>query len=471
MSDKFYVALPFIYPVCPLSIDHARMFVLGDIVARYARSEGKDVFFPVASHYSGNTAQNISEVFAENSSLTDKQKTVRNIYKDMYETPQYIMEKFSDPLFILNYYSQAILWELRSLNVSCDYESYYDTKDSDFSDFVRGMFAAYREKGFIVTNKDGELALDYGCPEWKELAVNQLKETSFLQKFHKGNMLASFENIRPDWSFIRDSGYGVEYEGGIIDPMFDSELFTIFSLFNKYKEEFVGGDWNAQEFFDDLFHALSENDSDVNGLVKKIIEWLPCDIFICEEHLKNWVVKRAYAESALLNPKYNTQKYFVTGMGLLNDKRMSASRGNAILTKDLINLYGGTRARMIMLLTGGHPSKIYHYDNDLPRQADRLLKRMENYLSYLLVVLASETDLVKETPEKNSSILGLEKKLERFMKSGLYKDALLELGTVIPKKHKSVDIAEAKKLIEIYQEYLGYLLPSFQNSFGLNPNE
>ena len=319
-----------------------------------------------------------------------------------------------------------------------------------------------------MTNREGEQALNYDHSEWKATSVELLNQTKFLQSFHKNNVLASLENIRADWSFIRDSGYGVQYDGGVIDPMFDSELFTVFSLFSKYKSKFVNENRDTSKFFQALFHSLENETSTGDELIKKISEWLPCDIFICEEHLKNWVVKRAYAESAFLNSKYRTKEYFVTGMGLLNDRRMSASRGNAILTKDLINSFGGTRARLIILLTGGHPSRIYQYDEDLPRQAEKLLKRIQSYVSYLLSIMYDEEIEDKRKSELDSKVSNIEKKLERSMREGSYRQVLLELGSALPRRYKSVNVSEAKQLFYLYNKYLGYLLPSLQNSFDFD---
>ena len=45
MKQKFLISLPYIYPVCPISIDHARMFVVADINARLERKKEKKYVF------------------------------------------------------------------------------------------------------------------------------------------------------------------------------------------------------------------------------------------------------------------------------------------------------------------------------------------------------------------------------------------------------------------------------------------
>src|SRR3990167_8277181 len=118
--NKFLVSCAYVYPLCPLSLNHAKMFVVADIIARNERRKGKNVFFPVASHYSGNSAQNISKAFGKISSeaghLNNEEKKLFNLYKNVYKTPNSILKTFADSLNILEFYNREILWELKSLH-------------------------------------------------------------------------------------------------------------------------------------------------------------------------------------------------------------------------------------------------------------------------------------------------------------------------------------------------------------------
>ncbi len=461
MSNKFYISLPYIYPVCPLNIDHARMFVVSDIIARYSRYLGHDVFFPVASHYTGNTAQKISEefckIYSENNKSDEKTKKTLHLYENIYGTPDYILKNFKDPEFILDYYSQEILWELKSLSISCDYDLYYTTNSKDFTIFVNTIINLYDEHKVLIKNKEQKLALDYDNPSWKEKVINLFEKTDFVQEFHKSNVIAAMKNVRSDWGFIRESGYGAQYKNWIIDPMFDSELFTVYNIFIRLKNKYPDKLNNPADFFVDLFKSLETGESNSNNIIKEFVSWMPCDVFVCEEHLKNWIVKRLYSEKLLLNDEYITRKYFITGMGLLFGKRMSASRGHAILAKDLINSYGPLRARLIMLLTGGHPSKIYQYDTNLPQQADKLMKKVTNYTTYLATLV-----LNKEIESDKNDIHELEilnKKLENLLKNGHYRQVILELITIVPKNFRNPSGKSAVELLNIYKKYFNILLP------------
>ena len=117
--------------------------------------------------------------------------------------------------------------------------------------------------------------------------------------------------------------------------MFDSELFVIYDLYKKF--QYLDTNKDSKKTFDEIFDLVAKNKKckSKNEIVNKILEWLPTDLFVCEEHLKNWVVKKTFSENILFNKKYFTRNYFITGMGYVNGERMSSSRGTAVLLKDL----------------------------------------------------------------------------------------------------------------------------------------
>jgi len=247
--------------------------------------------------------------------------------------------------------------------------------------------------------------------------------------------------------------------------MFDSEIFTIFDLYARFKSICKDKSINVVEFFRDLFKVLKNNEKSEDILINKIIDFLPCDVFISEEHLKNWIVKKLYSESFFLDKKYQTRKYFILGMGFLDGKQMSASRGHAILTRDLINQYGPTRARLIILLGGGHPSKMYEYDNALPSQADKLLNNFISHYKYLLSVIGNSGHKDKSMG-KNQAIEMFCKNIQENIEKGYYRQAVIELLSILPREYqKSSTIETALILLSAYKKYSDILLPSLLNSF------
>lgn len=466
---KVFISLPYIYPICPLNINHARMFIVGDIIARYSRMKKKAVFFPVASHYSGNSAQNISKIFTKfflkNNQTTEEEKRLFSLYKNIYSVPSVVLKTFTNPLNILNFFNQEILWELKSLSVSADYEHSYTTKHKDFPIFVNTIISLYEKNKLLICNKNKELALNYDNSEWRRKSFNLLNKTEFLQSFHKNNIISAMKHLRSDWGLLRETGFGVRYnKKWVIDPMFDSELFSLFDLYIRFKTEYKDRSISVKSIFENLFEVLRSQTKPNNTLVSKIIECLPCDIFVCEEHLKVWIAKKLFAESLLLNEKYQTKKYFILGMGLLNNKRMSASKGNAVLSSDLINKYGPTKARLIIILQGGHPSKTYEYNQSLPIEADKLINNFTNYFIYLFSLVNKEINIEKAKKE-NLPIKTICDTIEKNINNGYYRQAIIELLSFIPQKYKIRTGKSARSLIAIYKRYLDILLPNLLEIF------
>lgn len=466
--SNFLVSCAYIYPLCPLSINHAKMFLVADIVARNQRRKGRNVFFPVASHYSGNSAHKAANVFAaffdqKAAGPSDDVKKTFALYKNVYGTPTAILKTFADPIMLLDFYNQEILWELRSLGISCDYGHSYSTSHPDFSSFVRAIISEYKKRGLLVENKNSDLALDYDDDRWRERTVGLISRTKFMQPFHKNNVLSAVRHVRNDWALLRRNGFGVNYEQWTVDPMFDSEVFTLFDLYMRYKDEHPPAS-DVEAFFVSLFKALQKEAKPRDELSEKIVGSLPCDVMICEEHLKNWVVKKFYAEEALFADQYRTKKYFMLGMGFLEGKQMSASKGHAILTRDLISCHGPLKARLIMLLTGGHPSKMYEYDKTLPVQAEKLLNDFTAHYTHLLALVGkSAKNNIGEQSELRSCCERIEDAIER----GHFRQATIELLANLPRTYyKSWTADLARDLMCLYQKYLGILLPGLLESFG-----
>lgn len=92
MKKKYLISVPYIYPVCPLSIDHAKIMLVADINARLARSIGMNVYFPIACHYSGVTAERVIEnLNSDNIEIRNKE---RDKFIKIYKTPRNEIDGF-----------------------------------------------------------------------------------------------------------------------------------------------------------------------------------------------------------------------------------------------------------------------------------------------------------------------------------------------------------------------------------------
>lgn len=450
---KYLISTAYIYPVCPISFSHARIYVIADIYARYEQMKGNDIYFPIATHYSGNTAHKIASTIvslsAKNESLTISDDSTVKLFRDTYKLQPEIIATFTEPMAILNHYNVETLKELRALDINADYSNQYTTDDADFDLFVKVIIEKYEQHDVLKLNTKKELSLDYENPQWREAATQLIKRTVFVERKQQNVPLASLKNIRSDWNLLRDSGYGAKYHNRIVDPMFDSELFSIFDLFVKFRNMPNAKHVDTYTFFHNLFDKLLSGEPPVDELEKAITEWLPCNHFIVEEHLRNWIAKKMHTESILLCPKYQTEKYTIIGMGLLNGRRMSASRGSSIFTKDLLDKYGGLMTRLLMILQGGNISMDFNYDPRMEQSIQKMIRRFRKHTAALRSYSCQSTDKMPDF------IANIENEVIDSINNGKLRKALLILIDRCPRNIIDCSANDAYWLTIIYNWYIG----------------
>lgn len=453
-NNKLLISVPYIYPVCPLSIDHAKIMLVADINARLARAEGKDVFFPIAAHYSGVTAEkSIDNLKSDNREIRNKE---RDKFIITYKTPRTIVENFKSPEHLLDYYTSQTLLDLKRLNISCAFDDFYKTNEREYEIFVNRIFEIYEENNLLVKNNKEELAVNYDDKKWRTSTEKKLKELSFISPNMKNNIISSIDNIRSDWGILRNYGIGVPFKDNyVIDPMFDSELFVIYDLYKKFED--INIEQDKKKLFKEIFDIVKTGKvtKTNNPTVKNIMKWLPTDLFVCEEHLKNWIIKKTFSEKLLFHKKYQTNNYFITGMGYVNGERMSSSRGTAVLLKDLLDQYGTNITRMIIMFTGGHPSKMYNYTEDNIKIIENLLKDFYNHINYI----NTETINIKNNNEFDEEEFNY---LNKLLKDGYYQQLLVDLLKNIPKKCYNKPNNEMMRSKNTIAYFLNILLPDLK---------
>lgn len=442
------------------------MFVLADVYARWLalREGGEDgmTIFPVASHFSGNTAQSTAALLQRYFAGQKSDETVRvyETYRHFYGTASSVIRQFADPDYLMTYYHHEILWELRSMAVRCNYESAYTTNTEDFGRFVRAQIRRYEQEGLLVVNGNGELAVDYDDPLWRAETEKLIRAADVRKEFHRKTILSAFGNLSSGWEMLRPNGYGVCYDDGlIVDPMFDSELFMVFDLYIFWCERLSVRLGDPARFFEKLFQSLKRGENVLApadegfDVAQGILDSLPCDMFFGEEHLKNWLGKKFFAEQRLLHPSLRTRTYRILGMGLLDGRRMSASAGHAILTRDLIRAYGGQTARLAVLMSGGNISRGYDYDRTLPEKAIRCMQAFSDYWI-----------LLNSGPRNGSDTLSVKAcadALDGMISDGQIGRAVHELLAGIPARCRRPTGVCAAQLLGFYEKYLDIFLPGF----------
>ena len=161
-TSKFSLSFPCVYPVCPISIDHTRLYVIGDIIARYTRSCNREVVFPLGFHYSGLTAHKFqSDLNADGDNQT------KRIFEEIYKCNSYVIKYLKQsPRNILDYYTYLTIQDFRKINISADYDEFYTTTTKMYDDFVLNVFEKYKKNKVLVENGDN-FQLNYNDEDWK----------------------------------------------------------------------------------------------------------------------------------------------------------------------------------------------------------------------------------------------------------------------------------------------------------------
>ena len=465
-TSKFSLSFPCVYPVCPISIDHTRLYVIGDIIARYTRSCNREVVFPLGFHYSGLTAHKFqSDLNADGDNQT------KRIFEEIYKCNSYVIKYLKQsPRNILDYYTYLTIQDFRKINISADYDEFYTTTTKMYDDFVLNVFEKYKKNKVLVENGDN-FQLNYNDEDWKNKMFSWAENVRTIRPQEKNGLMNSTEDLSNGWDILKTEGYGTHVKDGrIIDSMHDSELLSLYDIINhvsKNVKEFDSADMKC--LFDVL--ANEHEAGEIPENVSEVLKLMPTSVLIMEEHLKVWFIKKLYLESLILEPDYRTQNYFVLGLGMRNGKRMSSSRGTAILLQDLIRLYGAIKARIILLMVGGHPSNFYNYDENIANEVETVFQSFKNKINTELVELlkANESvlnrmmgfqykheieDLIKDAP----GVEEIFKKCEKMIIDGNFKQCLLEIMSSVQKQMRKYGAEDKIKLLYVINYFFEILI-------------
>ncbi len=372
MANKFkktIITTPIYYPNANLHIGHAYTNTLADVLARFRRLEGKQVFFTTGSDEHGQK-------------LLDKANEQK---QDVYEYVSEIVDNFK------------LLWN--KLNVS--YDVFVRTTDQTHIEKVQNIFGEFVKKDLIYKGfyqgyycKSDEsyftkFQLENGkCPicgrdvelfeqesyflrikQFKEWIANELQTTEMLfPKFRVNELLNSFINADlEDLSISRQNfSWGVpinEDSSHVVYVWFDA-LINYLSMFSYEQAPFKEDAWNQ------------EDTEIVQFLGKEIIRF----------HAIYWPI-------ILKNLGMKMPKLLAHGWLVVDGEKMSKSLGNIVDPLKVIEEYGSDALRhyLVSKISFGADGKFgqddfkEHYNailvNKYANLVNRTLKMNEKYFT------------------------------------------------------------------------------------------
>ncbi|MEJ2251085.1 MAG: leucine--tRNA ligase [Candidatus Lokiarchaeota archaeon] len=144
------MTIPYPYTSGTSHIGHGRIYVNGDIFARYYRAQGFNVLFPMAFHITGTPVLAISSAIerGETEAIKRMEEYV-SIHTKNQEKAQKIVKSFKNPSNIVKYFSGTIKEDFRSIGFSIDWRRDFTTGDKTYNKFIEWQFNHLYEKGYI----------------------------------------------------------------------------------------------------------------------------------------------------------------------------------------------------------------------------------------------------------------------------------------------------------------------------------
>lgn len=408
-----YITTPIYYVNGDPHIGHAYTTIATDVLSRYYRKCGDDVFFLTGTDEHGAKIAAAAEKAGKK--------------------PQEFVDEFSQ--------KYKSLW--KKLNIS--YSQFFRTTDPGHEKIVQEFISKLQEKGFIEKRKysglycigcekylSEEELVGGKCPDHKTVPVEQSEENYFfkLSKFEeklvkiiekkeleilpetrRNEILGKLRLGLEDISISRSS-----VQWGIPFPGDESQTIYVWvdALINYYSatEIFKTTDWE-------------KHPADIHLMAKDIL-WF---------HAVIWpAMLLAYFDNDVSKlPK----KVFAHGFFTVGGEKMSKSRGNVINPVDIIEKYGADTIRYTLLreFPFGADGDIseekikLRYDRDLANELGNLLQRV------LVMIKKYNIDVIPRCHPEEYSTKDLNSNVESFH----FDSALMQIWDTIHKGNETID--------------------------------
>ena len=142
--EKVFVTFPYPYMNGPLHVGHAFTASRVDAYARFRRMQGFNVLWPWAWHWTGQPLLGASQRVAKGD-----QEYIR-VLREMDGVPELELQKFVDPLYMAQYYTNEGRLAAKRIGFSVDWRREFTTVLPTYQKFIEWQYANLREKGYVT---------------------------------------------------------------------------------------------------------------------------------------------------------------------------------------------------------------------------------------------------------------------------------------------------------------------------------
>ncbi len=214
--------------------------------------------------------------------------------------------------------------------------------------------------GKVVVAQAETWFLKYGDPGWKDKADAALSNVKTIPEGTREDYNHTI-NWLEDWPCIRNYGLGTKLpfdEQFVVEPLSDSTIYMAFYTI-KHLIEDLDPESLTKSFFDYVFKGkgpVKEVSQETEVSVEKLREvrdsfeyWYPLDWRTsANELVQNHLTFFMFHHAALFDRQYWPEGIATWGMGLLEGRKMSSSKGHVILADSAIEDYGADTVRFFM---------------------------------------------------------------------------------------------------------------------------
>ena len=376
MAGKFYITTPIYYVNDKPHIGHAYTTILADVLSRYHRAEGNDVFFLTGLDEHGQKVQQAAAERGVKPKVHCDEMAPR--FLELWEKLHISNDDFIRTT------------EDRHVKVVQDIlQIVYDNGDI-YEDEYEGLYSVSEER--FITEKEAEGG------EFRD--INKLKEKNFFFKMSKYQQTL-IDHINNNPNFIQPEHRKNEILGFLRQPLSDLCISRPKSRLNWGIDLPFDNNYVTYVWFDALINYVTATGFGVND--ESYQKWWPAEYHligkdILTAHAVYWPTMLMSAEMPL--PK----SIFAHGWWMSGESKMSKTLGNVVNPLDLIEVYGVDPVRYYLMreMVLGQDAS-FTMESFIKRYNSDLANDFGNLLSRITKLIEKNFDSVVPDPGKSTT--------------------------------------------------------------------
>ncbi|MBT3217175.1 MAG: methionine--tRNA ligase [Candidatus Marinimicrobia bacterium] len=439
MKNTFYITTPIYYVNDNPHIGHAYTTILADVLARYKRNVGQEVFFLTGLDEHGQKVQQAAEIRGVTPKKHCDEMAPR--FLDLWEKLHIQYDDFirtSEPRHVS--VVQTILQDV------------FDKGDI-YEDEYEGLYSVSEER--FITEKESESG------EFRD--IKKLKEKNYFFRMSQYQQQL-IDHIKANPGFIQPEHRKNEVLGFLNQPLEDLCISRPKSRLNWGIELPFDKDYVTYVWFDALINYITgPGFSDDSSNFKK---WWPADVHLIGKDILT--THSVYWPTMLMSASIDLPKsIFAHGWWLSGETKMSKSLGNIVDPLGLIEEFGVDPVRYYLMreMVLGQDaaftmeSFIKRYNSDLANDYGNLLSRVSNLIQKFFDGKLPDSDDKSESGEqvKFSAITTIKMVNECFDSMRL-NDGIEESLQFIRSVNKYMEMKAPWKLVKEDKETAGCVL-------------